>query len=81
MIFSTLLKIKNPYYKNFISDYNKKVILYSGNMGKSHDIKSILGSALILKDYDDIIFLMIGHGEEFNNCIKFKKKKFENYSV
>ena len=69
-----LLKIKNPYYKNFISDYNKKVILYSGNMGKSHDIKSILGSALILKDYDDIIFLMIGHGEEFNNCIKFKKK-------
>ena len=69
-----LSKIKNPYYKNFITEYNKKVVLYSGNMGKSHDIKSILKSALILKDYDDIIFLMIGHGEEFNNCIEFQKK-------
>ena len=55
-------RCKNPYSKKFINP-EEVVVLYSGNMGLSHDIESILAAAEILQFMRNICFLFIGDGE------------------
>lgn len=58
---------------SFISQQSlngKKIVLYSGNLGLTHDLESIIDAAAILKDQEDIFFLIVGDGA--------KKKKLEN---
>lgn len=43
----------------------KRVVLYAGNMGASHDIVSIVHAAEHLQDREDIYFLLVGGGEKF----------------
>jgi glycosyltransferase involved in cell wall biosynthesis len=38
------------------------VVMYSGNMGASSGLETLIESALILKDYKDILFVFIGEG-------------------
>ena len=40
------------------------IVLYSGNLGATHDINSILQLAGILRDYEKIMFLIIGSGAQ-----------------
>jgi glycosyltransferase involved in cell wall biosynthesis len=51
----------------------KITILYSGNMGISHDIGSILQAAKILKNEENIAFLLIGEGEKWQDAVDFQK--------
>ena len=61
---------KNKYIKNFnLGD--KFVILYSGNQGRGHDMKTILKSAKKLASYKNIVFMFVGNG--------FHNKKIRNY--
>ncbi|MCX6182389.1 MAG: glycosyltransferase family 4 protein [Bacteroidetes bacterium] len=41
---------------------NKLVVMYSGNLGMTHDIESIVDTAEILKNNSDIHFVIIGDG-------------------
>ncbi len=41
---------------------NKLIVMYSGNLGITHDIESIVNTAELLKNNTDIIFLIIGDG-------------------
>ncbi|NJM44767.1 MAG: EAL domain-containing protein [Alkalinema sp. RU_4_3] len=55
-----IAKASNP----FVQEHdllNKFVVLYSGNMGRCHDIDTILGAAKILKD-EPIEFIFVGGG-------------------
>jgi len=52
---------------------SKITILYSGNMGISHDIDSILQAAKILKNEKNIAFLLIGEGEKWQDAVDFQK--------
>lgn len=38
------------------------VIAYSGNLGRAHEADTLVGAAKLLKDRDDLVFLMIGGG-------------------
>ncbi|MHB2153604.1 glycosyltransferase family 4 protein [Calditrichota bacterium GD2] len=52
---------------HFIREYgleNKFVILYSGNLGKTHPVEIIVDLARLIKD-KDILFLIIGSGEKY----------------
>lgn len=49
----------------------KKIILYSGNMGRTHNIEPLLEAAQVLEKRSDIVFVFIGSGE--------KRKKVEQY--
>jgi glycosyltransferase involved in cell wall biosynthesis len=40
----------------------KRVVLYSGNMGRAHDLHTVLGAARQLRDRSDLVFLFIGDG-------------------
>ena len=68
-----LRKKDNPFSIKYISNASF-VVLYSGNMGISHDIESILYAAKALKDKDDILFLIIGGGVKFNLAQNFVKE-------
>ena len=55
-------------------DKEKFVIMYSGNMGYSHDMQTVLKAARLLKKNLKICFLFIGHGPGFDEVKKFIKK-------
>lgn len=40
------------------------IVLYSGNLGATHDINAIIQLAGILRDYEKIMFLIIGSGAQ-----------------
>ena len=61
---------ENPLVKSFNPD-GKRVILYSGNMGISHDIDSMLEAAKILQYREDLLFLFIGAGDKWQNAVDF----------
>lgn len=53
---------------------DKTIVLYSGNMGFSHDIDSILEAAHQLSDREDIVFALIGEGAKWKDADYFQKK-------
>jgi len=55
---------------------NKKVVLYSGNMGITHDLMIILKVAKELKERKntDYHFLFIGGGSQLKDLVNFKEK-------
>jgi glycosyltransferase involved in cell wall biosynthesis len=65
-------KIDNP-LSDELGQESKVTILYSGNMGISHDIDSILQAAKILKNEENIAFLLIGEGEKWQDAVDFQK--------
>ena len=65
-------KAENP-LSGELGQKGKITILYSGNMGISHDIDSILQAAKILKDDRNIAFLLIGEGEKWQDAYTFQK--------
>ena len=61
----------NPLSKEFNPD-EKTVVLYSGNMGISHDIYSMLEAAKYLRQRQDILFLFVGAGACWQTAVDFK---------
>jgi len=49
------------------------VIMYSGNLGASSGLETVIGSARSLKDYKDIVFVFIGEGIIKDKLIEFVK--------
>ncbi|WP_257264261.1 glycosyltransferase family 4 protein [Endozoicomonas sp. ONNA2] len=49
-------------------------VLYSGNMGISHDIDSMLEAARLLRSRQDIKFLFIGEGAKWQDACEFRDK-------
>lgn len=55
---------------------DKLVVLYSGNMGLTHDIETLIEAADRLQGFEDLRFLLIGGGgrrEEVAEMVKHKK--------
>jgi glycosyltransferase involved in cell wall biosynthesis len=66
-------KCENPLGSSYVPP-DKIVVLYSGNMGRSHDISSILEAALLLREDTVLFFLLIGGGERFEYAQKFVQR-------
>ncbi|WP_448561768.1 glycosyltransferase family 4 protein [Trichothermofontia sp.] len=47
---------------------NDFVVLYSGNLGRCHDLDTILGAAQLLQTQPQIKFLFIGGGARYPDC-------------
>jgi len=74
-------RIENPVAADYVPP-DKTVVLYSGNMGASHDIDSILEAARLLRNDADLFFLLIGGGERFGRALEFAKTHaLENLKV
>jgi len=74
-------KDKNPFTQKFKQE-NKKTILYSGNMGISHDIDNMLLAAKILRNEKGLNFLFIGEGAKWQTAVDFvKENNLDNIQV
>ncbi len=79
-----MIELMNGVSKDFIVDamkskveINKKfTVLYSGNMGLAQDLRTIIKSAMILKDYD-IYFQFIGQGVCKSEIYEYAKPVLE----
>lgn len=69
-------KDENPFLKQHHLE-NKFIVLYSGNMGMTHDIDVMVDVANELKDEDNIRFLFIGEGGKK----KLVEKKIQDYQL
>ncbi len=54
-------KTRNPFIKKWDLE-GKFVVLYSGNMGRFHDLETIMEAARLLDREQEIVFLFIGDG-------------------
>ena len=66
--------VKNPFIEKWGLE-GKFVAGYSGNMGRFHDMETIMEAASILKDRDDIVFLFIGEGHKKAGMKDFAKSR------
>jgi colanic acid biosynthesis glycosyl transferase WcaI len=61
------------------------VVMYSGNLGASSGLETLIGAARLLKDYQDMLFVFIGEGIrkdaliKLANNYKLKNIKFFSY--
>jgi colanic acid biosynthesis glycosyl transferase WcaI len=54
---------------------DKFVVAYSGNLGRGHDYQTILETAVQLMDYNDIVFLFVGGGANFERMQSEQNKR------
>lgn len=74
-------KSKNP-LADELGQKNCITVLYSGNMGKSHDIVTMLNAARLLRDHNMIKFLFIGAGDQWSTAVDFvSEENLDNVQV
>lgn len=61
---------------------NKFVVMYSGNMGKSHPVELLIELADYFQESNKICFLLIGGGEKYKSLeISIQKKELKNIKI
>ncbi|MEM3871985.1 MAG: glycosyltransferase family 4 protein [Nitrososphaeria archaeon] len=61
---------------------DKFVVMYTGNLGVANDLDTVLNSAILLKDFRDIVFIFIGGGIRKDEIKKqIVSKNLENVIV
>jgi hypothetical protein len=70
-----ILKSNNPFIKQMGWE-DKFIVMYSGNMGKSHPVEVLVHLAIKNRSNDKIFFLLIGGGDKYNGLeeLIFKNK-------
>ncbi|MDB4110571.1 glycosyltransferase family 4 protein [Amylibacter sp.] len=72
-------RAKNPFARDIPEIKDQIIVLYSGNMGASHDIDSILDAAKILQRDRTILFIFIGDGDKQSDVKSFiQENKLDN---
>lgn len=67
-----IAKEENPFVKEHCLE-SKFVVMYSGNIGYTHNVELIIKMAMRLQGYDDIVFMIIGDGGKKKELIKMAK--------
>ncbi|WP_299256774.1 glycosyltransferase WbuB [uncultured Kushneria sp.] len=76
--FSDAIK-NNDFLSELGIDSQKRIVLYSGNMGEKQGLESVIATADILRDRSDIQFVMVGEGGGKSKLIELaEKQKLEN---
>jgi glycosyltransferase involved in cell wall biosynthesis len=74
-------KVVDPSLRVKLGIEGKKVILYSGKIGKAQSIENVLFALKeVVIDYPNVIFLIVGAGEELNSLIELHHRlRLENH--
>ena len=76
--FAPIQKHNNKFIKEHHLE-DKFIVMYSGNMGYTHNVDTLVEVATILKDVDRIQFLFIGDGKKKTDLLEtVKKRKLAN---
>jgi colanic acid biosynthesis glycosyl transferase WcaI len=52
----------------------KFVVGYSGNLGRAHELDTVLSAAALLRDHPRVVFLFIGGGRQFDQLARSAKE-------
>lgn len=69
-----IVKKENPFVKEHGLE-DKFVVMYSGNIGLTHNVEVITELAELLRDNDNIRFIVIGEGKKKESLMEEAKKK------
>ena len=72
--FTPIEKEYNPFVKKH-GLQDKFVVLYSGNMGYTHNVETLIEVAGILKNENNIHFLLIGNGKKKSELVRLAEEK------
>jgi colanic acid biosynthesis glycosyl transferase WcaI len=72
-LISPLPRDRNAFASHYATE-DRLLVLYSGNMGASHDIDSILEAAKLLREDSRVQFLLIGDGEKRADAALFVQR-------
>lgn len=76
-----LSKDRNPFLKS-LGWETRTIVLYSGNLGHTHNLDSLLGVARRLRDRQDLGFLVIGSGTKWSAlCAYVDQHRLENVKL
>lgn len=64
---------ENPFVRQYGLE-GKFLVMYSGNLGATHDADTLIEAAKQLKDHPDIRFVMIGGGAKWQRVMDAKQK-------
>lgn len=74
-------KEQNPFVKS-LGWQDRTIVLYSGNLGDTHNLDSLLEVANRLRDRDDLGFLIIGSGSKWAAlCATIEKHQLQNVKL
>lgn len=82
------IQVNKSEKKQFFQEWGlegKFVVLYSGNMGRFHDMETIMSAVKELSDFEDIAFLFVGEGHKKSWMMAYAQKnnllncKFHSY--
>lgn len=76
-----IAKVENEFLKlHKVSD--KFIVMYSGNMGKSHPIELLIELAIKHKNNPKLFFFLIGGGDKYKNMkLLIESKKLKNIKI
>ncbi len=73
-----IAKDENPFLENE-GFRDKFIVMYSGNLGRTHNVEAIVDIAEKMKNHKQILFLIIGGGEKYKPIgDRIKKLKLSN---
>lgn len=70
---SPIEKSKNKFIKKYNLE-NQFIVMYSGNLGATHNIEKLLNLSTSLINYESIKIIIIGNGSKKNLVDRFKEK-------
>lgn len=65
----------NPYYEEIGIDRDQRVVMYAGNLGKAQNCKIIIDAAEHFRNRKEVIFLIVGGGNELSTVKSIVKEK------
>jgi len=65
---------KNHLFHKYNIDNNKFIVLYAGNMGLFQNVEIILKAAYKLKNFENILFVLIGDGADKDKLMNIKRQ-------
>lgn len=68
-LITSLARIDNPFAQDQGLGHHF-VVLYSGNQGRCHDLNTLIDTAERLRDYSDILFLIVGAGAQHKSLVQ-----------
>ncbi len=71
---SSKLPIPKPEAKAVYDRSNDFIVMYSGNAGIAHPLGGLVGAAEILRQEEQIRFIVSGHGNSYDSAQKLAKK-------
>lgn len=76
-MFSKVPRDKNSLFDQYSIDKNSFIVTYAGNIGEAQSVETLVDAARLLRNINNLIFVIIGSGSSLDSCMD-KAKGLDN---